>query len=146
MYRNSEASLPSQQRREFREGFFHYHDELWDILNLRNDVFSYQDGFFVREIPTFHERVVREAVLNAVCHRDYRLHGSTFVRQFPIKLEVVSPGGFPPGITEENILSRHLPRNRRLAEALTKCGLVERAGQGVDYMFKESIQGRKAAS
>ena len=61
----------------------------------------------------------------------------------PSKLEIVSPGGFPPGVTEENILSRHRPRNRRLAEALTRCGLVERAGQGVDLMFNESIQRRK---
>ncbi len=45
--------------------------------------------------------------------------------------EIVSPGGFPAGITPENILWQQNPRNRRIAEVLGKCGLVERAGQGV---------------
>jgi ATP-dependent DNA helicase RecG len=139
-YRNSEASLPSQQRVEFRQGFLTFQDSFWDLIDRRNDVVPYQDGFFVWDIPAFRERVVREAILNAVCHRDYRHIGSIFVRQFPSKLEIVSPGGLPPGITVENIRSRQLPRNRRLAEALTKCGLVERAGQGVDLMFEESIR------
>ena len=84
--------------------------------------------------------MVREAVLNAVCHRDYRLAGSVFVRQFPKRIEIVSPGGFPPGITTENILWRQFPRNRRLAEAMARCGLVERAGQGADKMFRLSIR------
>lgn len=140
-YRNSDALLPSQQRVEFRQGFLAFQDELWDLINQRNDSIPYQEGFIVRPIPTFHEGVVREAILNAICHRDYRHNiESTFVRQFPAKLEIVSPGGFPPGVTEENILSKQVPRNRRLAEALTKCGFVERAGQGVDLMFKETIR------
>lgn len=139
-YRSDEASLQAQQRREYREGFFVFHDHLWNIINQRNDVYHYQDGFFVWDIPSFTESVVREAILNAVCHRDYRLEGSVFVRQFPNKLEIVSPGGFLPGITPENILWKQVPRNRRLADAFTKCGLVERSGQGVDRMFRENIQ------
>lgn len=83
--------------------------------------------------------MIREAILNAVSHRDYRLPGSVFIKQFPRKLELVSPGGFPPGISEANILYRQAPRNRRIAEVLTKCGLVERSGQGVDKIFRESI-------
>ena len=138
-YRSDEASVSAQQRKEYREGFFLYHDDLWNMINQRNDVYHYQDGFFVWDIPTFNESVVREAILNAVCHRDYRLEGSVFVRQFPNKLEIVSPGGFLPGITPENILWRQRPRNRRLADAFTKCGLVERSGQGVDRMFRENI-------
>jgi ATP-dependent DNA helicase RecG len=88
--------------------------------------------------------VVREAILNAVTHRDYRLAGSVFVRQFPQKLEVVSPGGLPVGITLENILTRQLPRNRRVAEACAKCRLVERSGQGIDLMFRNLIEEGKS--
>jgi len=139
-YRANEAILPSQDRKEYRAGFFLLHDDLWQTINLRNTRHQYQEGLFVWDIPTFSEAVAREAILNAVSHRDYRLGSSTFVRQFPNKLEVVSPGGFPPGITVENILRRQSPRNRRLAEALTRCGLVERAGQGVDRMFEETIR------
>lgn len=139
-YRSSEASIPYQQRLEFRQGFFNALDELWNAINLRNEVQQYQDGLFVKQIPTFNERVVREAILNAVTHRDYRLAGSVFIRQFPRRLEVVSPGGLPPGITLENILNRQLPRNRRVAEACAKCHLVERSGQGIDLMFRNLIE------
>jgi len=93
----------------------------------------------VTVIPTFNEDSVREAILNAVSHRDYRHAGSVFVRQFQRRLEVVSPGGFPPGVTPENILDRQLPRNRRLADAFEKCGLVERSGQGANRMFEACI-------
>jgi ATP-dependent DNA helicase RecG len=90
-------------------------------------------------VPTFNETASREAILNAVTHRDYRLPGSIFVRQYARRLEITSPGGFPPGITPENILWKQSPRNRRVADITAKCGLVERAGQGVDLMFKQCI-------
>lgn len=142
-YRASEASGPAQDRREFRQGFFTFYDALWDAVNLRNDVQPYQDGLFVLNIRTFAERSVREAVLNAVSHRNYQFAGSVFVRQFPRRLEVVSPGGFPVGIDVENVLDRQSPRNRRLADIFSKCGLVERSGQGMNLMFEESIRGSK---
>lgn len=144
-YRSNEASIAYQQRKEFREGFFLIHDRLWDAINLRNDVFQYQDGLFRQEIPTFNESVVREAILNAVSHRDYRLGGSVFIRQYPTRLEIVSPGGFPYGITVDNILWRQSPRNRRIAEVFAKCGLVERSGQGANRMFEECIKESKPA-
>lgn len=139
-YRSSETSTAYQQRLEFRQGFLGFQDELWTTINLRNDRQSYQDGLFRLDIPTFDETVVREAILNAVSHRDYRLGGSVFIRQYPRRLEIVSPGGFPPGITAENVLDRQVPRNRKLAEAFQLCGLVERSGQGMNRMFEESIK------
>jgi ATP-dependent DNA helicase RecG len=139
-YRNSEASIPFQQRIEFRSGFLGCLDELWNTINLRNEVLQYREGFFVGDIPAFNEAVVREGVLNALAHRDYRLPGSIFVRQFPRRLEIVSPGGFPPGINAANMLWRQSPRNRRIADACAKCGLVERSGQGANRMFEESIK------
>ena len=142
-YRSSEASGPAQERVEFREGFFSIHDRLWQQINLRNDRQSYQDGLFRYDIPTFDETAVREALLNAVAHRDYRLGGSVFVRQFPRRLEIVSPGGFPPGITPENILDQQNPRNRRLAEVLGKCGLIERSGQGMNLMVETAVRQSK---
>jgi ATP-dependent DNA helicase RecG len=142
-YRSQEASIPCQQREEYRQGFFSFMDDLWQKINARNDRQHFADGLFIWDIPTFNEMVVREAVLNAMAHRDYRLGASIFVRQFPRKLEIVSPGGFPPGITPENILCRQSPRNRRIAEALSRCGLVERSGQGVNRMFEECIKESK---
>ena len=142
-YRSSDASIAYQQREEYRQGFFLFHDDLWEKINLRNEVQHHQEGLFVWDISTFNEQVVREAVLNAVSHRDYRLAGSVFVRQFPKRLEIVSPGGFPTGISVENILWRQLPRNRRIAEVFSRCGLVERSGQGANRMFEGSIKESK---
>jgi ATP-dependent DNA helicase RecG len=139
-YRNAEASTPYQQREEFRRGFFTWFDELWTLVNLRNDVQQFREGLFKYDIPTFDEDSVREAILNAVCHRDYRDGGSIWIRQYPRLLEIESPGGLPDGITPENILIRQKPRNRRIAETLAKCGLVERSGQGMDLMFRHSIR------
>jgi ATP-dependent DNA helicase RecG len=139
-YRSSDASIPYQQRTEFRKGFLLFLDELWEAINYRNDVQHFQDGLFIWDIPTFNEAAIREAILNAVAHRDYRLGGSVFVREYPRRLEIISPGGFPPGITSENILYRQAPRNRRIAEVFAKCGLVERSGQGVDRMFEACIK------
>ena len=142
-YRSSEASLPAQQRVEYRQGFFGYYEDLWHLINSRNDRQSYQDGLFRWEIPTFDEQVVREAILNAVSHRDYRLGGSVFVRQYARRVEMISPGGLPAGITPENILDRQSPRNRRIAEAFARCGLIERSGQGVNRMYEQSIKQSK---
>lgn len=139
-YRSTEASGPAQQRKEYREAFFSFYDDLWNTINLRNDIQHYQDGLFIWDIPTFEERSVREAILNAVSHRDYRLGGSVFVRQYPRHLKIESPGGFPPGITLENILDRQYPRNRRIADLFAKCGLVERSGQGMNLIFEEAIR------
>lgn len=142
-YRSSEGSIPFQQRVEYRRGFFSFYDALWTGINVRNEVQSYQDGLFRFEFPTFSEGVVREALLNAVGHRDYRLGGSVFLKQYPRHLEIVSPGGFPPGITPENILDQQSPRNRRLAEAFARCGLIERSGQGMNRIFEETIRQSK---
>lgn len=142
-YRSSDASGPAQDRREFRQGFFTFYDDLWNTINLRNDKQHYQEGLFVLDIPTFSERPVREAVLNAVSHRDYQVAPSVFIRQYPRRVEIVSPGGLPVGITLENILDRQSPRNRRIADIFGKCGLVDRSGQGMNVIFEDSIRQSK---
>lgn len=139
-YRSDEASIGFQQRLEFRVGFFSFFDELWKLIDTRNDRYSYQEGLFRYDLPAFNEEALREAVLNAVSHRDYRLAGSVFVKQYPARLTIISPGGFPSGVTPENIIFKQSPRNRRIAEALGRCGLVERSGQGADRMFGAAIR------
>ena len=142
-YRSSEASGPAADSENYRTGFFLFHDAIWQKINLRNDRQSYQDGLFRYDIPTFDETAVREALLNAIAHRDYRLGGSVFIRQYPRRLEIVSPGGFPLGVTPENIIDQQNPRNRRLSEALARCGLIERSGQGLNLMVENAIRQSK---
>lgn len=142
-YRSSDATGPAQQRVEFRQGFFGFYDELWKIIDLRNTVQHYQDGLFIWDIKTFNEQAIREAILNAVSHRDYRSGSSVFIRQYPDRIEITNPGGPPPGINLENILWEQAPRNRRLAEAFSKAGLVERSGQGMNRIFEACIRESK---
>ncbi len=143
-YRSSGVTGPAQQRIEYTQGFFSFYDELWDKINLRNDLQHFQDGLFIWDIPTFNEKAIREVILNAVSHRDYREAGSIWVKQYPRKIIIASPGGFPSGITPVIMLWKQQPRNRRIADIFNKCGLVERAGQGADRIFEESIRQGKA--
>ena len=146
-YRPGEQPGRAGQRENFQDGFFLALDPLWQIINGRNDEQDYQRGPTVRPIPTFSERPTRELILNAVCHRDYQDPGSIFVRQYGTpgrrRLRVESPGGLPPGITLQNILVRHKPRNRLIADVFERCGLVERSGQGMDLMFRSAVRHAK---
>ncbi|MDR1272268.1 MAG: putative DNA binding domain-containing protein [Clostridiales Family XIII bacterium] len=142
-YRSSETAGPAAQREEFTEGFFSYNDRIWELVNLRNDKQHYQEGLFVFPIYTFNERVVREALLNAITHRDYQLAGSVFVRQYRDRLVVESPGGLPYGITVENILDRQSPRNFLIAQIFQLCGLVERSGQGMNLIYELAVREAK---
>ncbi len=137
-YRNSEGIL-MQQREALRDGFIAGADEIWNLVNARNDNQPYQEGLFKYPLKTFDEATIREALCNAVCHRDYRDHGSVFVRQYPQSLEVESPGGFVEGVNLSNLLTQSKHRNRRLAEAMEACGLVERSGQGIDLMYEQCV-------
>lgn len=143
-YRSSDIIGPAQHRIEYRQSFFTFYNELWEKINLRNDNQHFQDGLFIFDIPTFNEKAVREAILNAISHRDYKAAGSIWVKQYPRRITLTSPGGFPPGITPQNMLWRQQPLNRRIAEVFCKCGLVERAGQGADRIFEESIKQAKS--
>lgn len=143
-YRSSGVTGPAQQRIEYSQGFFSFYNDLWEKINLRNDLQHFQDGLFVWDIPTFNEKAIREAILNAVGHRDYRLGASVWIKQYPRKIVISSPGGFLSGITPSNILWKQHPRNRRIADIFNKCGLVERAGQGADRIFEESIRQGKS--
>jgi ATP-dependent DNA helicase RecG len=80
--------------------------------------------------------VVREAVVNAVCHRDYTSPASTQMRLYDDRLEIWNSGGLPPQLTSADLLRPHrsFPRNRQVAEAFFYVGLVERWGTGTTRM------------
>lgn len=112
-------------------------ERLRDLIQLRNSFSPLQVGLFRIEVWDFDEVVYREAILNALMHRDYQLRDTVHIHHYPDRLEISNPGGLPGGITAENIL-RHQPKRRNpiLAEALAKLGYVERAGVGVDKMYQ----------
>ena len=89
-------------------------------------------------LPAYPPTVVREAVVNAVAHRDYGLAGATVdVTMWDDRVEVRSPGGLPGHITVDNMRGEHYSRNPRIMRVLKTLGYVEEYGEGVDRMFRE---------
>jgi len=81
---------------------------------------------------------VREAVINAVCHRDYLSTAHTQVRLYDDRLEIWNPGGLPASLTPADLLRDHdsVPRNPKIATAFFFAGLVEQWGTGTIRMAK----------
>ena len=74
-------------------------------------------------------------------HRDYTIQNqSVFIKASPKSFIMESPGGFPPGITIDNILHSRNWRNRCIAEMFEKAGMVERSGQGMDDIYELTIR------
>ncbi len=98
-------------------------------------------GFRGRHV--YPERVIKEAIVNAVIHRDYRLNRDIFVRIFDDRIEVESPGVFPGNITASTIgKTGSFPRNSLLAQNLREFAEPPNidAGEGVPMMFAEMKQ------
>jgi ATP-dependent DNA helicase RecG len=107
-----------------------------DRIQTDNPITTYRDGLFHYEYRTYPEVALREALLNAFSHADYRLASPVMVKQFKDRLELTNPGGFIAGITPENIL-HHAPaaRNPCLVEALVRLRLVNRSNLGMPRIF-----------
>lgn len=112
-------------------------DELWKAIEPHNRLFTLRLGLFHFEIPDYPVEVCREALLNAFTHRDYSIPSPVYVRLYPERLEIASPGGFVSDVSAENIIGHEpVSRNPFLARLLQRIGLVERAGMGVRRMFQ----------
>ncbi|MEO0067852.1 MAG: ATP-binding protein [candidate division WOR-3 bacterium] len=112
-------------------------DEFSASVEPHNRIFTLKFGLFHFEIFDFPPEVYREALLNAFTHRDYSIQSPVYLRLFPERLEVSSPGGFISDVTPENIVGHEpISRNPFLAEVLERIRLVERAGMGVKRMFQ----------
>jgi ATP-dependent DNA helicase RecG len=96
-----------------------------------------QVGLFRVPVPTFEKRAFREALVNALTHRDYTRLGASHVRWESDGLVISSPGGFVEGVSLSNLLVvEPKPRNPLLADAFKRIGLAERTGRGVDLIFQ----------
>lgn len=109
--------------------------------NRHNPITEVADGFQVHRVRAIPERSLREAILNAVCHRDWSLQRPTVIEHIGNHFRVTSPGGFPGGVTERNIITHpSAPRYQTLMTAIRQIGLVEQEGVGVDLMFADMIR------
>lgn len=145
-YRHSESQITFDNRISYSQPFFIMIDRLWHDIDLRNGKFQIKEGPYIFDVPYFNEEVIRESINNAITHRDYTQHSETVIKQYPQKLIITNAGGFPHGVTIDNILTvPSTPRNRLLADVLSKTGIVERSGQGVDKIFYRTLSEGKEA-
>ncbi len=139
-YRETESEVEFRKREEYNDCFYSCVERLWHDINVRNGAIPIQEGPYISSIPYFNEKVIREALCNAVAHRDYTFPSEIVIKQYPQKIVVMSGGGFPKGVDKEHLIETpSTPRNRLLADVLAKTGLVERSGQGIDKIFRETL-------
>lgn len=105
-----------------------------------------QFGMFRVAVPSVDPRAFREAIVNALVHRDYTRLGAVHARWNDTELSISSPGGFVDGVTLDNLLVvEPSPRNPLLADAFKRLGLTERTGRGVDMIYQGLLRyGRPA--
>lgn len=109
----------------------------WNLVWSEMAISAVVKGLEREETFEYPQFAVREALVNAICHRDYRLRGRRIeVRMFSDRLEVISPGGLPGFITVENIKDEHFSRNPRLVGGLFHWGYIEELGLGIDRMME----------
>ena len=93
-------------------------------------------GLAREDTPEYPISVVREAIVNAVSHRDYSVRGDSIrVLMFNDRLEVYSPGRLPGHVTLDNLLTERYSRNEAIVQVLSELGFIERLGYGIDRMI-----------
>ena len=98
------------------------------------------EGLYRRDIPEYPEEAIREAVVNAVVHRDYSnyVRGSQVqIKLFLDRLEIQSPGGLYGNVTEDILEEAESTRNRYLMRLLEDLHIAENRGSGIDTMLTE---------
>jgi ATP-dependent DNA helicase RecG len=125
----------------FHWPLLHTLSEIEARFAVRNEEQEVTVGLFRVPVPDYSLEGFREAVNNAVLHRDYTRLDAVYVQWHHDHLFISNPGGFPEGVTIENILVHEpKPRNPRLAEAFKRIGLVEQTGRGVDKIFMGQLR------
>lgn len=115
----------------------------WLETNFRpyNPEKEVQVGLFRVPVPKVDMGAFREAVANALVHRDYHRLGAVHVRLDDWGLTVSNPGGLVEGVTLGNLLTTEpRPRNPVLADAMKRIGIVERSGRGVDKIYRGMLR------
>lgn len=137
-----ESGLAGYTRREELTGPLPRLIEMaWNLIWSEMAVSAVVKGLEREERTEYPQFAVREAIVNAICHRDYRLRGRRIeLRMYSDRLEVISPGGLPGFITVENIKDEHFSRNPHVVNGLFQWGYIEELGLGIDRMIEVMAQ------
>ena len=126
-----------QDRREFTGSLFQQMEDLYAYLDLHNQTKATFEGLYRTDTRDYPEDALRETLMNSLVHRDYSFSASTLVSIYDDRIEFVSVGGLPAGITLDDImLGLSVCRNPKLAAIFYRLKLIEAYGTGVPKIMK----------
>ncbi len=124
-------------RKEFCGSILRQMDEVYDFLNLNNNLNSTIDGLKRTDHPDYPPYALREALLNTIVHRDYDYSGSTLINIYDDRIEFVSLGGLVKGLTMKDIMGGvSQSRNSALANVFYRLELIESYGTGIQRIME----------
>jgi len=131
-----EQNTMFRDRKEFTGSVLEQLEETFDYLQLCNKNRSVIDGLVRKDYWDYPKDAIREALLNALIHRDYGFSGSIIINVNDNRMEFISIGGLLPGITTEDIRNGISQlRNKKLAEVFHRLNLIEAYGTGIRRIF-----------
>jgi ATP-dependent DNA helicase RecG len=126
-----------------KEWHFHLHNPMELLQEIEKEAIELTystelpDGLFRKTIRQYAPEVIRELLINAIAHKKYTISGDIFIEVFQDRMTITSPGGFPLGITKNNILHERHRRNPHLIQLLSHLKLMEGEGSGYDLVFEK---------
>lgn len=121
-----------KDRAEFSGSLFKQMEEIYAYIDRFNRIRAEFPGLKRVDTRDYPPEAVREAMLNAIVHRDYSYSASTFISIFDDRIEFVTLGGLPKGIAMSDVMMGvSVPRNRRLANIFYRLHLIEAFGTGM---------------
>jgi len=126
-----------KDRREFSGSLLKQLYEINEHLDIHNHTHAEIKGLVRLENRNYPEDAMREALLNALVHRDYSFSSSTIISIFDDRIEFVSIGGLPKGVSLDDImLGISVPRNEKLANIFYRLHLIEVYGTGIPKIMR----------
>jgi len=126
-----------RDRREFSGSLLKQLEDAYALLDMYNRNHGKVKGLSREDRKDYPEDAVREALLNALVHRDYGFSSSTLISIFDNRIEFVSVGGLPKGVSLDDILlGLSVPRNENLANVFYRLRLIEAYGTGIPKIMR----------
>ena len=131
-----DANTSFKDNKEFKGSVFKQLEDTFSYLMLCNKTAATFKGLERIEKQDYPEEAIREALLNAIVHRDYGFSGSIIINVNDKEMEFISIGGLLPGLSPDDIRSGiSQPRNKNLAEMFHRLHLIESYGTGIRKIY-----------
>lgn len=125
-----------KDRKEFTGSLFAQLTDVYKLIDFYNGTKASFHDLIRTDKRDYPEDAIREALLNAIVHRDYSFSGSTLINIYSDRLEIISLGGLVPGLSlEAAMMGASQPRNEKLAALFYRLKLIEAYGTGISKII-----------